>query len=54
MVEFDIVAATAFSNLDAVLITIFDGADDEKVFKLVDAADLSMIVFILSGLVAVR
>jgi len=47
-------AATAFSNLDVVLITIFDRADDEKLFKLVDAVDLSMIVFILSGLVAVR
>ena len=54
VIEFEIVAATAFSNLDAVLITIFDGAGDEKEFLKVDAADFSVIVFILSGLDAVK
>ena len=54
VIEFEIVAATAFSNLDAVLITIFDGAGDEKEFLKVDAADFSVIVFILSGLDTVK
>ena len=47
---FEVVAATAFSNLNAVLFTKFDGAGDEKEFKIVDAVVFCVVIFILSGL----
>jgi len=47
---FEVVAATVFSNLNTVLFTKFDGAGDEKEFKIVDAVGFFVVVFILSGL----